>query len=441
VTVTDVLPAEFEWVSFPEGPHPIADCEQDGQKLTCDIDPTLVDVGGESTSFEVTAKAKAGTAPSTEGYQNLSYVSSPLDPAPTDPVCPVDQPVEQAVQFDALAVIADLVEQVTAVIGGNPANNVACDRTPVIDGEIEVSKTDNVPNGDTVVAGDTFTYTLNVKNVGTSPLAEVKLADDLPASLSLVSVNAGAGWTCNAADPLACTYAGELAAGATTSDVVLTVKIADSYAGDSIDNTANSTAVVKTATDSKTVTDSAKEVTPLVPPADLEIIKTASVPAPEQGTSFDWNLTVINNGPANATNVEVFDNVPNTLTVTGVTSSDFTCTNNGNAVTCTRPELTVGSSGAITIKVTVKDGTVGSVVNTGEVTATEPDPDPTDNTDSATVNVPATETLPPVVVPPSGLPATGSDIGDFLKTAILLFGVGLGLVLLTVRRRRRHLVS
>jgi uncharacterized repeat protein (TIGR01451 family) len=441
VTVADVLPAEFEWVSFPEGPYPIANCAQTDQTLTCDIDPTLVDVGGESTSFTVTAKSKAGTTPSTEGYQNLSYVNSPLDPHPEVPTCPADQPAENAAAFNAAALIDNLVKQLDAIIGGNPANNVACDSTPVIDGEIEVSKTDSVPNGDTVVAGETFTYTLNVKNVGASALNEVTLADDLPASLAPVSVNAGAGWTCNAADPLACTYAGELAAGATTGNVVLTVKIADSFAGDSIDNTANSTAVVKTATDSKTVTDNATEVTPLVPPADLEIIKTASVPTPEQGTSFDWNLTVINNGPATATSIEVFDLVPSTLKVTGVTSSDFTCNNVGNAVTCTRPELTVGSSGDIVIKVTVLDGTVGLVVNSGEVKANEPDPDPTDNVHSAEVNVPAAAILPPVVVPPAGLPATGSDIGDFLKTAILLLGAGLGLVMIAVRRRRRQTIS
>jgi uncharacterized repeat protein (TIGR01451 family) len=436
--VTDVLPAEFEWVSFPEGPHPVADCEQAGQTLTCDIDPSLVDLGGESTSFEVTAKAKAGIAPSTEGYQNLSYVNSPKDPAPEVPVCPTDQVVVEQAQFNVVSLIDNLVE---AVIGGNPANNVACDLTPVIDSEIEVTKQDNVATGDTVVAGDSYTYTLNVKNVGSSPVSNVTLADDLPAGVSLVTVNAGAGWTCNAVDPLACTYAGELAAGATTSNVVLTVKINASFSGSSIDNTVNSTAVVKTTGDSKTVTDNAKEVTPLVPPADLEIIKTASVPTPEQGSSFDWNLTVINNGPATANDVEVFDLVPSTLKVTGVTSSDFTCSNSGNSVTCTRPELTVGSSGDITIKVTVLDGTVGLVVNTGEVEARQPDPTPADNVDSAEVNVPAAAVQPPVVVPPEGLPATGSDIGDFLKTALLLLGAGLGLVLITLRRRRRHTVS
>ena len=101
VTVTDELPAEFAWVSFPDTAGSFPLCTQAGQVLTCELDPTLVDQAGESTSFVVTAQAREGIAPSVEGYRNLSYVDSPLDPAPTTPSCT------------------------------DTDNNVGCDETPV----------------------------------------------------------------------------------------------------------------------------------------------------------------------------------------------------------------------------------------------------------------------------------------------------------------------
>ena len=112
VTVTDVLPVEFEWVDFPDY------CSQAGQVLTCDIDPTLVDAGGESTSFLVAAQMVEGIAESIDGYVNLSYVDSPQDPAPSNPVC---QPTAiSSASMDALVATE-----------ATPTNNVACDRTPV----------------------------------------------------------------------------------------------------------------------------------------------------------------------------------------------------------------------------------------------------------------------------------------------------------------------
>ncbi|MFT6291074.1 MAG: hypothetical protein ACJAR2_001674, partial [Ilumatobacter sp.] len=106
VTVTDELPAEFAWVSFPDTAGSFPLCTQAGQVLTCELDPALVDEAGESTSFVVTAEPREGIAPSEAGYRNLSYVDSPLDPAPTSPSCT------------------------------DTDNNVGCDETPVRPAEV-----------------------------------------------------------------------------------------------------------------------------------------------------------------------------------------------------------------------------------------------------------------------------------------------------------------
>ena len=87
VIVTDVLPVEFRWVDFPDTVGDLPFCTQADQVLRCEIDSALVDAGGESTAFLVSAEARDGIAESIDGYENLSYVDSPGDPAPSSPSC------------------------------------------------------------------------------------------------------------------------------------------------------------------------------------------------------------------------------------------------------------------------------------------------------------------------------------------------------------------
>jgi LPXTG-motif cell wall-anchored protein len=118
VTVTDQLPDQFAWVSFPSASGSFPFCTQAGQVLTCQLDASLVDAGGESTSFVVTARAREGIAANEVGYRNMSFVDSPGDPAPTSPSC---SDIGTAVSFSAFT---------------NPDNNVACDETPMRPGAV-----------------------------------------------------------------------------------------------------------------------------------------------------------------------------------------------------------------------------------------------------------------------------------------------------------------
>ncbi|MEO1058248.1 MAG: hypothetical protein AAFY28_15160, partial [Actinomycetota bacterium] len=269
VIVTDELPEQFEWVSFPNS-DPVC-TEGADQVLTCELPAGVVDTGGESFSFEVSAQAPAGTAPSNEGYENLSYVDSPLDPPPNPPVCPGTELVEfdptDLVEATVDAVLVEIIDDVAII--ADPDNNVACDRTPVEDAEIEVSKTDDVNDPDTVVNGEQFAYTIAVENTGTSTVEDVKIDDDLPAALTYVSIAPGAGWTCNDANPIACTYGPALDPGQTTTDVVVTVQVTESFVGESITNVVDASALLKVQGEEKEVTDSDDEVTPLEPTLDV----------------------------------------------------------------------------------------------------------------------------------------------------------------------------
>lgn len=172
------------------------------------------------------------------------------------------------------------------------------------------------------------------------------------------------------------------------------------------------------------------------PVADLAIVKTASVATTGPGNAFNWTLTVTNNGPGTAVDVVIADVVPSTLTVGNVTSSFFDCTRSGNSVTCTRPSMAVGASGTITIAVTVNGTAVdGAIVNVGTVESSTPDPDLTNNSDDASVDV-VIPLPPPPEPPPVTLPATGSDgTGPLVRAALWLVLLGGAVVLITRRRR------
>ncbi|MEO6651372.1 MAG: hypothetical protein ABIP17_01785 [Ilumatobacteraceae bacterium] len=392
VTVTDDLPVGLVWVSFP------ANCSQAGQVLTCDIDEALLPAGGDPIVITVSVRALANAASGT--YVNKASVTT-QDDTTTNPPCPATND-----------------------------NNVDCEPTPVLrTGGVQIIKTDDVANGATVQAGNTYSYSLVVTNTGVSTiLPGMVVSDDLPSAIELVSVTGGAGWACNNADPISCTYLPSLAPATSAPGITVTVKVAAGAAGTSISNVAVVNGVVDT---NKPVTDDDDETTPLVAQADLAIVKTASVDRVGAGGGFNWILAVTNNGPGTARSVVISDFVPNQLSVTGVSSSDFTCGNNGNNVTCMVDSLAVGASGSITISVTtLASAGGGDVLNVATVAATTPDPNLTNNTSTATVVIVAQ--APPDVT----LPRTGSDVTKSVtQSAVLLVMLG-GTIVLATRRRR-----
>ncbi|MEZ5298189.1 MAG: hypothetical protein R2697_18545 [Ilumatobacteraceae bacterium] len=153
VTVVDELPLPLQWVSFPDN------CEQAGQTLTCDIDPTLMTVGADPVVITVTVRAPADAASGT-------YVNHVSVTTEDDPVCEPfgdcePPPCEEAVNN----------------------NNVDCEPTPVDrQGAIQIVKTDNVADGVSVLPGQQYEYTLQVTNIGVSTiLPGLVVTDDLPA--------------------------------------------------------------------------------------------------------------------------------------------------------------------------------------------------------------------------------------------------------------------
>ncbi|MEU9003241.1 DUF11 domain-containing protein [Streptomyces sp. NPDC048551] len=232
------------------------------------------------------------------------------------------------------------------------------------------------------VPGESFDYRIRVTNHGPSADAfNVKLTDNLPEGLSYV-----------ASSPAGCTVAGHLVSCKRTTplrvgesvEYLLTVKVDPAYGGDGSDlrNTAQVTADnidPASENDQSTATVPGGHVTD--PAADLALTKKAVQTTPvAPGETFDYALTVTNNGPSQAEQVTVTDTLPTALSFV---SGDAACAS-GRTVTCgPLPRLAPGASVTWVIKVKLDPEYTGNgsdIRNTATVDALTHDPRPENNT-------------------------------------------------------------
>ncbi len=251
------------------------------------------------------------------------------------------------------------------------ANNTASTSTQVaiISADLAITKSDSP---DPVTPGSNLTYTLTVTNNGPNDAPAVTVTDTLPAGVTLVSATPSAG-TCTG---LACDL-GNLANGASAT-IIITVTVDPAVAcGTMLTNTAS---VGSSVSDPNAADNTASADTTVTCPADLSISKSDAPDPVMAGDPLTYTLTVANNGPGDASGVTVTDTLPAGVTLVSATPSQGTCT----VVTCDLGSLANGASAVITITVTVDPATpAGTITNTATVSASETDPDATNNTASA----------------------------------------------------------
>jgi len=210
--------------------------------------------------------------------------------------------------------------------------------------------------------GDTGkTYSIGVINAGGSPTAgTVTVTDILPVGLSATAIS-GTGWTCTVA-PLSCTRSDALAPLASYPPITLTVNVSASASGLLV-NTATVSGGGSVTTNNKTASDPTG-----IGPPDLTITKTHSGSFHQSDTADTYTITVSNSGGAATTGtVTVVDQLPGSLTATGMSGLGWNCTLNTR--TCTRTDaLGAGASYTpITLTVSVASNAPASVTNTVSV--------------------------------------------------------------------------
>jgi LPXTG-site transpeptidase (sortase) family protein len=308
----------------------------------------------------------------------LNYVSSALSVGAYDPVTGIWN-------IGALANSANGTLSIVAKVTGtapviNIASKTAEDQSDQMPGNDTASATVTGQAADIAVTktvsnatpnlGSMVTFTVTAHNNGPSDATGVQVTDMLPAGLTFVvglpSVGiytSGTGvWDIG---PLANGTSATLAITATVNTTVATINTATRTAGDQPDsNPGNDSASVTT--------------NPVA--ADIAITKTVSNTTPNQNTNVTFTITARNNGPSDATGVQVTDVLPAGLTLITATPSVGTYIAGtwdiGLLVTGANPTL------SIVAKVTGTTPVTNTATKSAEL---QPDPVAGNNTASATV--------------------------------------------------------
>jgi uncharacterized repeat protein (TIGR01451 family)/fimbrial isopeptide formation D2 family protein len=237
------------------------------------------------------------------------------------------------------------------------------------------------------------TYALKVTNAGPDAAQGVVVTDRLPAGENYVSDDAG----CNVSGQTVSCSLGELGNEATRT-IQLIVKVGLSLGEQTVTNTAE----VSSATDDpEMANDVASAPIQTGPAADVAIVKhgPASVITGEQ---IAWQMTVVDDGPSTAHDVTVLDPLPAGVSYDGSTTSQGSCSIESGTLTCELGTLADGASAQITVAATVAAGP-GSLQNTAVVSAEEPDPEPANDSSTATTQIASAPSGPgPATSSPSG---------------------------------------
>ncbi|HEY3153018.1 MAG TPA: SBBP repeat-containing protein [Candidatus Binatia bacterium] len=125
--------------------------------------------------------------------------------------------------------------------------------------------------------------------------------------------------------------------------------------------------------------------------ADVSVTKSDTPDPVTVGTNVTYTMTITNNGPDIATDVELTDTLPGAVTLVSATPSAGTCTGT-SIIVCDLGSLANGASA--TVIIVVRTTAIGTLTNTASVTLAETDTDPSNNVEQERTSV----TLPDLVV-------------------------------------------
>lgn len=263
---------------------------------------------------------------------------------------------------------------------GNPTNNTGTATTnPSSSADLAVTKSASPTS---VAVGGNVSYTLTVRNNGSSDSTGSVVADTLPAGLTFVSAGAGCAGSVGAS-AVSCTV-GPLAAGASRTFTVV-AKPAAGTAGTSLTNTVRVSGNEPDPTPGNNTSTSTVDVKPV----DLKITNTIQgAPASlSPNTTYVWQVGVSNLGGSDAPNSVVRFDVPvGTTVVTG--DLDPRCSlvpgsapDDRDAVICTLDTVDAGATvPTLQIPLRTVANPPASIDTVASVTTTENDTDLSNNT-------------------------------------------------------------
>ncbi len=223
-----------------------------------------------------------------------------------------------------------------------------------------------------LVVGDTSTYAISVTNQGNADAsAPTEVRDQIPECMEIEGIQSPWDQWCSVnGQSVECTYNDPIAAGTSTSDLLVDVTPTEKCEGE-VENCAeiiHDDDVHETCVGSEVSTGTGERG------ADLAIEKNAIDGPFGWGQTAEYELTVTNNGPLDAQGpVTVTDDLDSCLTFAGTSSANWSCSASGQQVTCERNNsLAAGASESFTIEVETTDACGDAVDNCARVEAPAP---------------------------------------------------------------------
>lgn len=307
-----------------------------------------------------------------------------------------------------LAAGATATFTVTARVGSGVADGASIPNRATVTGDGGLSKTADAtvgvvaradltlakshPNDDRpVLAGESVTFTLKVRNAGPSDAQpDVKVVDTLPAGMTFAG-SSGV-WDCTAAGQVVtCVLPGDavLPAKQDAPSLTITATVAADL-DPAVTKLTNSAKVSSGTTDP--VPDNNRDTDDVLIgyQADLSITKSHPADTVRVGDPLTFTLQVANAGPSVARNAVVTDTLPSSLAyVSSDGGTDWTCTFTAPTLECAaNADVAVGTPGAITVTTTVTAAAYPGVENIAKISSDTADPDDTNNSSTDRVTVP-----------------------------------------------------
>jgi len=306
------------------------------------------------------------------------------------------------VSFSSTLTTSPLVNTVSAADAPSGATGSASD-SDTLGSVADVSVVKAGPAS--VTAGSPITYTLTVSNAGPSSANGTTFNDVVPAAITGVTASCGSA-AGGAVCPASVNVSGNTVSGAVptlppNSSVVVTITGTTSASsnGAPLTNTAT-VAPPAGATDPTSANNTSTVTTAQSNQADLSITKTDGKAGYVAGTTNTYTIVVANAGPSDASNLNISDVAPASLTgvtVTCVASGTANCGTNAssaNTLSFTGGSVNAGAANFLTLTVngTVDPAATTNVVNTATVSV----PAGANYTDPSLGNNTATDTDTPL---------------------------------------------
>ena len=238
---------------------------------------------------------------------------------------------------------------------------------------------------DPVPAGSALTYTARITNGGPDKATGITLTEPIPAHTTFVSAKPATKCPAPVAGVLTCTLGGMLPGNSVTVSLTMTPdQVGTVSATATVDATsADVDTGDLTASASSTVTD---------PDADLSItLADRPDPVTLGSGSITYTIVVTNAGPAPAAGVRIVDTLSASVDFV-MAKPGAKCSLTGRIVSCRAGTLAAGASSTVTV--VVNPTAAGTVSNSATVSATSPDPNPSNDARTVSTTVQAARSIP-----------------------------------------------